>query len=267
MTGILEPDLCIIGGGASGLALAAGAASGGLSVVLVEQGEIGGYRLAHAAPSLALLEASRFAARLGPGSRFRFDLDAPRMDFARLRAHVAAVTGELAPNYSLARLDALSVKVIRAPGRFTRADTLDAGGTRIKARHFAIATGAAAKPLPIAGLDLIRPLTYASLCGLDQPPRRLIVIGGDPLGIALAQAMRRLGGEAVILTSASLLTPEDEELVAPVRDELARDGVVIHEHVKILKLEPQGDGVCAIFARAKSEAKIATEVESRVRIF
>ncbi|WOJ90812.1 FAD-dependent oxidoreductase [Methylocapsa polymorpha] len=172
MSDILQPDLCIVGGGASGLALAAEASSSDLSVVLVEKGEIGGDRLAQAIPSYALLAASRFAAHLRAGRRFGIDVDAPRIDFAQIRAHIAAAAAELAPNYSVARLEAMNVKVIRAPGRFTRADTLDAGGTTIKARHFVIATGASARPLAIPGLDLVRPLTYASLCRLEPPPRR-----------------------------------------------------------------------------------------------
>lgn len=259
MSDILQPDLCIVGGGASGLALAAGASSRELSVVLVEKGEIGGDRLAQAIPSHALLAASRFAASLRAGKHFGIDVDAPRIDFAQVRAHIAAIAAELAPNYSLARLEAMNVKVIRAPGRFTRADTLDAGGTTIKARHFVIATGASAKPLAIPGLDLIRPLTYTSLCRLEAPPRRLIVIGADPHGAALAQGLRRLGGEVVMLAPTKLFALEDEEFVAPVREELARDGVVIHEYAKILKVEPQGDGIGVIIARATSEAKTEKE--------
>lgn len=259
MNAILQPDLCILGGGASGLALAAGASSCGLSVVLVEKGEIGGDRLTNAIPNHAMLAASRFAANLPAGRRFGIDFETTRIDFAQVRKRIAAIAAELAPNYSLARLEAMNVQVIRAPGRFTRADTLDAGGTTIRARHFALATGAAAKPLAIPGLDLIRPLTYAALCRLDRPPERLIVIGGDPHGIAIAQGLRRLGGEVVILAPTRLLETEDEELVAPVRDAFARDGAIVHEYVKILKLEPQGDALCAVIARAASEAKIEAE--------
>jgi pyruvate/2-oxoglutarate dehydrogenase complex dihydrolipoamide dehydrogenase (E3) component len=259
MNAVLQPDLCIIGGGASGLALAAGASSRGLSVALVEKGEIGGDRLDNAIPYYALLAASRFAANLRAGKRFGIEVDAPRIDFAHVREHIAATAAALAPNYSRARLEAMNVQVIRARGRFTRADTLDAGGTTIQARHFTVATGAAAKPLAIPGLELIRPLTFESIRGLDRLPERLIVIGGDPQGLALAQALRRLGGDIVLLSPTRLLATEDDELVAPVREALARDGVIMHEYAKVHELEPQDDGVCAVVSHGKSDTEIFKE--------
>ncbi|WP_026607539.1 FAD-dependent oxidoreductase [Methylocapsa acidiphila] len=247
MAGTLQPDLCIVGGGASGLALAAAASSRGLSVVLVESGEIGGDRLAQWVPSLALLAASRS--------------NEPKVDFAQARAQIAAAVARIAPNYSVARLEAWNVRLIRARGRFTRPDTLDAAGTTIKAGHFAVATGAGAKILPVQGLDLVRPLSCAELCRLEEAPSRLIVIGGDPQGIALAQAMRRLGAEAVILAPEKLLAPLDEELVAPVRDQLARDGVRVLENIKIHRLEPLADGLCVVFVRAPNGDAPPAKVE------
>lgn len=259
MTEILRPDLCILGGGAGGVALAVGASSEGLSVVLVEKGEIGGDRLAQAIPAHALLTASRVQAALRLSEHFGFFVEEPRIDASRLRAYVASVAAELAPNSSQARLEAMNVKVIRAPGRFTGADALEAGGATVKARYFVVATGAAAKPLTIPGLELIRPLTYASLCRLEQPPPRLIVIGDDPHGLALAQGLRRLGSDVFVLSPTTILAMEDQELAAPVRTELAREGVVVLEHVRVLRIEPQADGLKVSIARAKS----ATEIERK----
>ncbi|WP_036260594.1 dihydrolipoyl dehydrogenase family protein [Methylocapsa aurea] len=259
MSEILAPDICIVGGGAGGLSLAEGAAAFGLSVVLVEKGAIGGDRLAHAIPSHALLAASRFAASLRAAQDFGIEIQEASLDYAGVRAHVGATVAALAPNYAQERLEALNVTVIRASGRFTRADTLAAGGATIKARHFVIATGAPAKPLAIPGLDLIRPLSYGSACALESPPRRLIVAGADPHGLALAQGLRRLGSEVVILAPEKIFAGEDDELVAPVRTEFAREGIAIHEHVRILKVEPQGEGLCAVIARAAPKPQTETK--------
>lgn len=259
MSDILQPDLCILGGGAGGSTLAAGAAACGLSIVLVEQGRIGGDALAHAVPGHALLAAGHAAAAMRRAERFGIDAPPPQIDFARVRAHIAEVAAALAQNYSQGRLEAMNVKVINAPGRFTGPDQLEADGLTVKARRFVVATGAPAQSLPIPGLNLIRPLSYAGLCGLERPPRRLIVIGADPDGLALAQGMRRLGGEVVVLAPAKLFTLVDDELVAPVRAQFARDGVIVHEWVRVLRVEPHGEGLRAFIARAGRETKTATE--------
>jgi pyruvate/2-oxoglutarate dehydrogenase complex dihydrolipoamide dehydrogenase (E3) component len=151
----------------------------------------------------------------------------------------------------------MNVKVIRAPGRFTSPDTCEAGGEKIKARRFVVATGSVERILPIPGLDLVRPLDCAALCALEHPPRCLIVIGADPDGLALAQAMRRLGCEAIVLAEGEIFAPEDEELATPVRAAFAREGVVVHEGVRISRIEPRGDGVRVFIAAAGHEKRVA----------
>ncbi len=252
-----SPDLCIIGGGPGGFSLALGAAACGGSVVLVEKGALGGRRLTDAIPRHALLAASRAATSARRAADFGIAVPEPQIDFARVRQHAAAALAAIAPNYTQARLEAMNVKVIRAPGRFTHPDTCAAGGEKIKARRFVIATGSVDKILPIPGLDLVRRLNCAALCALDRPPRCLIVIGADPDGLALAQAMRRLGSEAIVLAEGEILVPEDEELAAPVRAAFARDGVVVHENVRISRIEPRGDGVRVFIAAAGHRKSVA----------
>jgi pyruvate/2-oxoglutarate dehydrogenase complex dihydrolipoamide dehydrogenase (E3) component len=253
----LRPDLCIIGGGPGGLALALGAAARGRSVVLVEKAALGGRRLTDAIPRHVLLAASRAATLARGAATFGIAAEAPQIDFARVRQHAAAELAAIAPNYTQARLEAMNVKVIRAAGRFTRPDTCEAGGEKIMARHFAVATGSVEKILPIPGFDLVRPLNCAALCALEYPPRCLIVIGADPEGLALAQALRRLGGEAIVLAEGEIFAPEDEELAAPVRAAFAHDGVVVHEDVRISRIEPDGDGVRVFVAAARHEKRVA----------
>ena len=252
----LPPDLCIIGGGPGGFSLALRAAACGRSVVLIEKGALGGRRLTDAIPRHVLLAASRAATSARGAAAFGVASPEPRIDFARVRQRAAAVLAAIAPNYTQARLEAMNVRVIRAPGRFTRPDTCEAGGEKIKARRFVVATGSVDRTLPIPGLDLVRPLDCAALCGLEHPPRRLIVIGADPDGLALAQAMRRLGSEAIVLAEGEIFVSEDEELAAPVRTAFTRDGVVVHEDVRISRIEPRGDGVRVFIAAAGHEKPV-----------
>jgi pyruvate/2-oxoglutarate dehydrogenase complex dihydrolipoamide dehydrogenase (E3) component len=251
-----SPDLCVLGGGPGGLSLALGAAACGRSVVLVEKGALGGRRLTDAIPRHALLAASRAATSVRGATAFGIAVPEPQIDFARVRKHASAARAAIAPNYTQARLEAMNVRVIRAPGRFTRPDTCEAGGEKIKARRFVVATGSIERILPIPGLELVRPLDCAALCALEHPPRCLIVIGADPDGLALAQAMRRLGSEAIVLAEGEIFVSEDKELAAPVRAAFARDGVVVHEGVRISRVEPHGDGVRVFIAAARHETSV-----------
>jgi pyruvate/2-oxoglutarate dehydrogenase complex dihydrolipoamide dehydrogenase (E3) component len=257
MNADLPPDLCIIGGGPGGFSLALGAAACGRSVVLVEKGALGGRRLTNAISRHTLLAASRAATSARRAVAFGIAVPEPQIDFARVRQHAAAVLAAIAPNYTQARLEAMNVKVIRAAGRFTSPDTCEAGGEKIKARLFVVATGSVERILPIPGLHLVRPLDCNALCALEHPPRCLIVIGADPDGLALAQAMRRLGSEAIVLAEGEIFGSEDEELAAPVRAAFARDGVVVHEDVRISRIEPRGDGVRVFIAAAGHEKPVA----------
>ncbi|MCI0598151.1 MAG: NAD(P)/FAD-dependent oxidoreductase [Beijerinckiaceae bacterium] len=257
MNSELQIDLCIIGGGPGGISLALGAAAHGQSVVLVEKGELGGRRLTESIPRHALLAMSRAADGARNAAVLGIAEQEPQIDFARIRQHAAAVLAAITPNYARARLEAMNVKVIRAPGRFTRPDTCEARGAKIKARRFVVATGSVARRLPIPGLDAVRPIGCAALCALDRPPRCLIVVGTDPQGLAVAQALRRLGSGVIVVADQPLLAAEDDELAAPVRAAFARDGVVIHEGVRISRIEPRGDGVRVFIAGRGQEMPVA----------
>jgi pyruvate/2-oxoglutarate dehydrogenase complex dihydrolipoamide dehydrogenase (E3) component len=256
MSGNLEPDLCVIGGGPGGLSLALGAAACGQSVVLIEKSALGGRRLTNVVPRHVLLAVSRAAAAAHRAADFGIKDTDPRTDFTYVRQHAASVLAAITPNYTQARLEAMNVKVIRAPGRFVSADSCEAGGQKIKARSFVVATGAIERRPRIPGIELVRPLDCAALCSLEQPPQRLIVIGADPEGLTLAQALRQLGCEVIVLAGGQIFSSEDEELIAPVRAAFARDGLVIEEGVRILRIEPRGEGVRIVISSAGHERPI-----------
>ncbi len=253
----LQPDVCVIGGGPGGLTVALGAAAAGKSVVVVEKNAPGGRRLTESIPRHALLAAARAQDSARRAAVFQIPGQDSQIDFARVRQQIDAVVAAIAPNYSQARLEAMNITVIRASGRFIGPDTCEAGGETIKARRFVIATGAVAKRLPIQGLDAVRPLDCAALCGLDRLPERLIVIGADPDGLALAQALRRFGSEVTILAVQPLFDDADEEFAAPVRAALIRDGITIHEGVRISRIEPRGSGVRVLVAAAGHETPVS----------
>jgi pyruvate/2-oxoglutarate dehydrogenase complex dihydrolipoamide dehydrogenase (E3) component len=235
MTEILTPDLCVIGAGSGGLSVAAAAAAFGVEVVLIEKGKMGGDCLNYGCvPSKALLAAAKHADAFRRGAPFGIAAQRPQVDFAKVHAHVHRVIAAIAPNDSVERFTGLGVRVIAGAARFMDRSTVAVGEFEIKARRFVLATGSAPAVPPIPGLDRVRYFTNETIFDLAECPRRLAVIGAGPIGVELAQAFRRLGADVIVIEAASPLAKDDPECAAVVLDALAREGVEIRAHTKVL---------------------------------
>jgi pyruvate/2-oxoglutarate dehydrogenase complex dihydrolipoamide dehydrogenase (E3) component len=231
---VLKPDLCVIGAGSGGLSVASIAASFGVPVVLVEKGEMGGDCLnVGCVPSKALIAAGDRAHAIREAGRFGVSAGEPRIDMTAVRARVRSVIAAIAPNDSVERYMAMGVKVIRAPARFVDGRTVEAGGHRIEARRFVLATGSRPAVPPIPGLAETPHLTNETVFDLDELPGHLIVIGGGPIGAELGQAFRRLGAGVTILDAGALLPREDPEAASVVERALIADGIVLKTRVTI----------------------------------
>jgi pyruvate/2-oxoglutarate dehydrogenase complex dihydrolipoamide dehydrogenase (E3) component len=234
------PDLCVVGAGAGGLSVAAGAAALGASVALVEKAAMGGECLnSGCVPSKALIAAARAAQTMREAGRFGVRAHEPSLDYARVQARLREVIAAIAPNDSAARFGAMGVEVIRAPGRFVDARTLVAGDVEIRARRFIVATGSKPARPAIAGLDLVHWHTNETIFDLAMLPPRLIVVGAGAVGLELAQAFRRLGSDVTVLEAGRALGREDDEMVDPLRLRLRGEGVDLRENAAILRVEPR----------------------------
>ena len=223
----LTVDLCVIGAGSGGLSVAAGAAQMGARVALIEAHLMGGDCLNYGCvPSKALLAAGADAMRAGGEA-----------DYAAAKDRVAAVIARIAPHDSQQRFEGLGVTVIRARGQFVSPNALVAGDTTITARRFVIATGS--KPLvpPIPGLADVPYLTNETLFALRDKPGHLLIIGGGPIGIEMAQAHVRLGCKVTVIEAAKALGKDDPELAAVVLARLRAEGVVIREQVAVTRVD------------------------------
>lgn len=231
MTETIKADLCIIGAGSGGLSLAAGAAQLGRKVVLFEEGEMGGDCLnTGCVPSKALIAAASRAHAMRKAAKFGIAPVEPQVDFAAVMDHVHDVIAAIAPVDSQERFEGLGVKVIRAHARFIGERTVEGGGVSVHAKHIVIATGSRPFIPPIEGLKETPFLTNETIFENRKLPGHLIVIGGGPIGVELAQAHARLGAEATIIEGApTILGKDDPELVDVVRAQLIEDGVRIIE--------------------------------------
>jgi pyruvate/2-oxoglutarate dehydrogenase complex dihydrolipoamide dehydrogenase (E3) component len=261
MPELLTPDICVIGAGSGGLSVAAGAAAFGVSVVLVERGKMGGDCLNYGCvPSKALLAAAKRAYGLETNDRFGVKAQRAKTDFAVVHAHVHGVIDAIAPNDSKARFTGLGVRVIEGTARFKDPRTVIVDNAfEIKARRFVIATGSSPAAPPIPGLDTTPYLTNETIFDLRQCPKHLIVIGGGPIGLELAQAHRRLGAEVTVLEAATPLAKDDQECAAIVLDQLAREGITLRAGIKILRVERRRGGRVRVVLEAPDDGEEVLE--------
>jgi pyruvate/2-oxoglutarate dehydrogenase complex dihydrolipoamide dehydrogenase (E3) component len=223
-------DLCVIGAGPGGLTVAAAAAQLGVSVALIERHKMGGDCLNYGCiPSKALIAAGRRAHLVRSGEPFGIRPVKPVVDPAAVHAHVQGAIAAVAPNDSAERLSGLGVKVIRAAGHFITRDTVLAGEQRIKARRFVIATGSSPLIPSIPGLDKVEYFTNETIFQNREKLDHLVVIGGGPSGLELAQAYLRLGSRVTVIEVGRALGNGDPELTELVVERLAAEGLDIRQ--------------------------------------
>ncbi len=251
------PDLCVIGAGSGGLSVAAAAAQLGVSVVLIEKGKMGGDCLNYGCvPSKAMIAAAKQAHVLGQGEKFGIANRKPQVDFEAVHDHIKGVIAAIAPNDSVERFTGLGVTVIEAAGEFADKETVIAGDNEIKARRFIIATGSSAGVPPVPGLNKVPYLTNETVFDLKKQPTSLIVLGGGPIGMELAQAHRRLGAKVTVLEMFEPLGKDDPELTRFVLDQVEEDGVVIHAGAKVVSVEKSRGGVAATIETAQGRQSV-----------
>ena len=235
----LTPDICVIGAGSGGLSVAAGAAQLGASVVLIERGAMGGDCLnVGCVPSKSLIAAAAAAHAASAGALFGVATPVPSVDFAAVRRHIRGVIDGIAPHDSVERFEGLGVTVLREQAWFAGPNLVEAGGRKVRARRYVIATGSRPAIPSVPGLSELDCLTNETVFDLPELPRRLLVLGAGPMGCELAQAFRRLGSDVVMVDQGPILPREDPELAEVVRARLLAEGVELHEHARVARAEP-----------------------------
>ncbi len=220
----IKTDVCVIGGGSGGLSVAAGAVQMGATVVLIEGHKMGGDCLNYGCvPSKALLHAGK-----------------THMEFSAAKDHVDAVIATIAPLDSQERFEGLGCTVIRDFARFISPTEVQAGDTIITARRFVVATGSGPFVPPIPGLETVTVYTNETIFDLRDKPDHLLVIGGGPIGMEMAQAHLRLGCKVTVIEGAKALGKDDPEMAAIVLDALRTEGVQIVEGAQADRISATG---------------------------
>jgi pyruvate/2-oxoglutarate dehydrogenase complex dihydrolipoamide dehydrogenase (E3) component len=210
-----EFDLVIIGAGSGGLTAAGFAAQLGAKVALVENNRIGGdCTWTGCIPSKALLKAAKVAHEVRTASRFGITASPPVADMSQVRAYVRQAIEQVYRFENPEELRKQGIEVIQGAGRFLDATTILAGEQLISSKNFLLTTGASPRIPSIAGLNEVPFLTYEQIFDNDRLPRAMVVVGGGPIGMEMAQAYQRLGARVSVV--ADRLLPKDEPEVREV---------------------------------------------------
>ncbi|KQO58061.1 mercuric reductase [Methylobacterium sp. Leaf86] len=222
-------DVVVVGAGAAGLTAAGGLAQLGLRVALVEAGPMGGECLnTGCVPSKALLAIAARAQAVREAGRFGILAQEPQVNFVAVMAHVRGVIAEIAPHDAPERFEAWGVEVIRAHARFTAPRTLLVAGRTLRAPRIVLAVGSRPTVPSIPGLDVVPFLTNETLFSIDALPDRLVVLGAGSVGMEMAQAFRRLGGEVAVIDRGPPLSRDEPEAAGLVAEQLQAEGVTFH---------------------------------------
>lgn len=240
----IKTDVLVIGAGSGGLSVAAGASQMGASVTLLEGHKMGGDCLNFGCvPSKALIASAKAAYGQAHASPYGVADTDPQVDYAAAKDHVADVIATIAPVDSQERFEGFGVNVIREYGHFISPTEVQAGDTVIQARRVVISTGSSPLVPPIPGLGDVPYETNETLFDLREQPEHLLIIGGGPIGMEMAQAHIRLGSKVTVIEGAKALGKDDPELAKVVLDTLKDEGVEIAEDAMAAEIRGQAGAI------------------------
>ena len=242
-------DLVVIGAGAAGLVVAAGAAGLGAKVALVERQLMGGDCLnVGCVPSKALVSAARVAATVRAAGEFGIDVpDGVRVDFARVMQRMRRLRSAMSFNDSAERFRTLGIDVFLGEARFVSDGVVEVESRMLRYQRAAICSGARARTPPIPGLDQVNYLTNESLFSLTELPDRLAVIGGGPVGCEMAQCFAQFGSRVALYETAShVLMREDVDAAGVIHQSLVNDGVEVLCNSQLTRVDQMGSGATIV---------------------
>ncbi len=259
-----DRNLVVIGAGAAGLVTSYIAAAVKARVTLVEAHKMGGDCLNYGCvPSKALIKTATLARQIKHSADYGLAQASFRLDFAQVMERVAGIVRAVEPHDSVERYRGLGVDV--QIGRAKIIDpwrvqiTADDGSVQVlSTRAIVVATGAQPFVPPLPGLDEVGYLTSDTLWSLREQPRRLLVLGGGPIGCELAQCFARLGSQVTQVEMAPrLMMREDEDVSSFVRQAMEADGVQVLTGHQALRCERVGDDKVLLVEAGGQELRIA----------
>ena len=230
-------DIGIIGGGAAGLTVAAGAAQLGAKTLLVEkEARLGGDCLHYGCvPSKTLIRTAHVYHLMKNAREFGLpEPEVPPVDFQEVRKRIQSVIDRIQEHDSEERFCSLGANVVFGSAVFSDEHTVRLQGKRISAKNWVIATGSSPAVPPIEGLDRTPYITNREVFSLDRLPDSMIILGAGPIAAEMAQAFCRLGTKVhVVQRSGQILSREDKDMADRVMEHLTGEGVAFHLNASV----------------------------------
>jgi pyruvate/2-oxoglutarate dehydrogenase complex dihydrolipoamide dehydrogenase (E3) component len=225
-------DLGVLGGGAAGLTITAGAAQLGAKTLLVEKEEALGGDCLHfgCVPSKTLIRTARAYHDIKNAVRFGLpETDVQPVDFQKIAERIRSVINTIQKHDSVERFCGLGAQVEFGQAEFIDEHSIRLNGKTYSAKTWAIATGSSPAIPPFAGIDQVSYLTNKEIFSLEKLPTSMIVLGGGPIAMEMAQAFCRLGTKiSVIQRSGQILSKEDKDMADTVMTVMQNEGVTFH---------------------------------------
>ncbi|WP_461520790.1 FAD-dependent oxidoreductase [Porticoccus sp.] len=251
-----DRNLVVIGAGSAGLVSAYISTAVKSKVTLVEKHRMGGDCLnTGCVPSKSLIRAARAVKEINRAAELGIDVSAPSVDLDRVMGRVKKVIRQVEPHDSVARYSALGVDCVQGEAVIKSPWEVTVNGSVITTRNIIIATGASPFVPPIPGLEQLDYLTSENIWELDVLPKRLLVIGGGPIGCELAQAFQCLGSQ-VTLVGPRLLPKEDEDVSRAVMESFQEDGIELLLGYRVKEMVTRGTAQIALVASDQDTQEI-----------
>jgi pyruvate/2-oxoglutarate dehydrogenase complex dihydrolipoamide dehydrogenase (E3) component len=250
-------DLIIVGMGSGGMVAAEFAATLDLRVAVVERQRVGGDCLwTGCVPSKALLASAKAAHTMRHADRYGLEPVDPRIDTARVWERIRAIQNRIAAtDDSPERFRELGLDLLMGAARLTSPNAVEVDGERLEGRYILLATGSRPVVPPVEGLSEAGFLTSENVFELERAPRSVVMIGGGPISIEMAQGFNRLGIDTAVLQRGErILTRDEPDLVARLVDRLEHEGVRLHLNVETERVTVQ-DGHKVVHGTQAGDAR------------
>lgn len=246
-----DHDIVVLGAGSGGLVTSYIAAVVKAKATLIEKHQMGGDCLnTGCVPSKALIRSGKLMHQIKHSEKYGVQEAQASIDFSKTMQRVHEVIAKIEPHDSVERYTDLGVNVVQGEGKITSPWTVEVNGETLITRNIVIATGGSPFAPPIPGLDQVTYLTSHNLWELNTLPKRLVVLGGGPIGCELTQSFSRLGSEVVqVEREAKIMGNEDPDVADMVQKRFEAEGINVMVNTNAVAVEVNGDNKLLVCER------------------
>ncbi|NQZ00410.1 MAG: FAD-dependent oxidoreductase [Bdellovibrionales bacterium] len=256
--GQFDYNVLVIGAGAAGLVSSYIAATLKAKVGLIEKYKMGGDCLnTGCVPSKAIIKSAKVANLINKSKAYGLETGELKVDFEAVMGRVHNVIAKVEPHDSVERYSQLGVECIQGAARIKSPYEIEVNGETLTTRAIIVATGASPFVPPIEGLEKIKPLTSENIWNLKQLPKRLIVLGGGPIGSELAQSFARLGSHVTQVERGSrIMGREDKDVSAEIQRRFESEGIDIKTNHLAKRVVVEGERKALVCENDGSDIEI-----------